>query len=405
MKMTAYSAAAAALVVLCAWGAGAQEALPPAVGQPLQKAKAFLQAHRYPQAMQQVNIASSRATTDSQRFVVEEMRGSIAEQSGDTATAARVFQDMIYSGKIFGAQKQRLIQAEVGIAYQEKNYKNAVAWLVKYFAAGGNSPEMNDLRIGAYYQAGDYATAAKLQSAQIAAEQKARQVPKEAQLQLLAACQDKLKDNAGFENTMINLVFYYPKPDYWANLVHNVEVTPGFSDRLTLDLDRVKLALGTITSGKDYMEMTELALQGPLPGEAKSIIDKGFATGAVGTGAQAERDQRLRSLVNKTYDSQLKDMPKREADAESAHDGNALVSLGEEYASYGNYAKGIPLIEQGIAKDQLRHPEDTKLHLGIAYMNSGNKAKALQLFRTVGGKDGTAGIARLWILWLTAKKA
>jgi hypothetical protein len=384
-------------------GAAAQ-ALPPAVGQPLERAKSFLSAHRYPQAMQQVNIASSKATTSEERFIVEEMRASVAQQSGDTATAARTFASLLASGKVPPSEQLKLIQAEVGIAYQQKNYPSAISWLQRYFKAGGNAPEMRDLLISAYYQNNDFADAAKLESQVIAAELRARQVPKEVQLQLLARCQDNLHDSAGFQNTMVQLVTYYPKPDYWANLVHNVEVSPGFSDRLTLDLDRLKLALGTITSANDYMEMAELALQGPLPGEAKAILDQGFTAGVLGTGPEASRQQRLRALVNKTYTSELADMPKREADAEGAHDGNPLVSLGEEYDSYGNYAKGIPLIEQGQAKDELRHPEDTKLHLALAYYKSGNKAKAIQLLRTVNGKDGSAGLARLWILYINSKK-
>jgi hypothetical protein len=404
MKTITRAAGAAALLAMLASHAQGQ-ALPPAVGKPLEQAKAYLGQHRYSQAMQQVNIASSKATTENERFIIQEMRASIAQQSGDTATASRVFADLLASGKLPPGEQLKLIQAEVGIAYQQKNYANAIAWLQKYFKAGGGGAEMRSLLISAYYQNNDFADAGKLQGQMIAAEVKARQVPTEVQLQLLARCQENLKDTAGFESTMVMLVTYYPKPDYWANLVHNVQVSPGFSDRLTLDLDRFELALGTVTKGSDIMEMAELALQGPLPGEAKAVLDQGFASGVLGTGPEAARQNRLRALVNKTYASELIDMPKRKADAEGNHDGNPLVSLGEEYDSYGQYAVGIPLIEEGLQKGELRHPEDTKLHLGLAYYKSGNKAKAIQILKTVGGKDGTAGLARLWILYINAKKA
>jgi len=380
------------------------EALPPAVGKPLEAAKSYLGQRRYSQAMQQVNIASSKATTENERFIIQEMRASIAQQSGDTATASKVFADLLASGKVPPSEQIKLLQAEVGIAYQQKNYANAIAWLQRYFKAGGGGAEMHSLLISAYYQNNDFANAGKLQAQMIASEIKARQVPPEVQLQLLARCQQNLKDMAGFESTMVQLVTYYPKPDYWANLVHNVQVSSGFSDRLTLDLDRLQMALGNITKADDYMEMAELALQGPLPGEAKAILDQGYAAGLLGTGPEASRQNRLRALVNKTYASELTDMPKREADAEGNHDGNPLVGLGEEYVSYGNYAKGISLMEQGIAKGELRHPEDTKLHLALAYYKSGDKAKAIQIFKTVGGKDGTAGLARLWILFINSKK-
>ena len=47
------------------------------------------------------------------------------------------------------------------------------------------------------------------------------------------------------------------------------------------------------------MEMAQLALQADLPSEGKQVVDKGFASGALGTGAEAERHKRLRDLVDK----------------------------------------------------------------------------------------------------------
>ena len=218
---------------------------------------------------------------------------------------------------------------------------------------------------------------------------------------MLAACQREGGDTLGFGNTMVQLVTYYPKPDYWQNLVHSAQTRPGFASRLTLDIDRFELATGLLTKSDDLMEMVELALQVPLPGEAKSITDHAYSTGAFGTGAGAPRQQRLRDLVNKTYASELTVLPGREAEAQSSHDGNLLAALGEEYASYGQYPKGIALMEAGIRKGGLRHPDDSRLHLALAYVNAGQKPRAIATFRTVGGKEGAAEIARLWMIQLS----
>ena len=398
MQKSVLRAAICAALLGAGTGGASAQTLSAAVGTPLSKAKSLMAAHKYDQAMTQVNVAAAKATNENERFVVEEMRGSVAQAKGDTVTAAKVFSDMLNSGKVSAGEQARLLQAEIGIAFEQKNYAAAIGWIQRYFKAGGNSAEMRNTLISAYYQNKDYANAAKLQQAQIAATVKAGQRPTENQLQLLASCQDQMHDTVGFENTMVQLVTYYPKPDYWANLVHNVQVSPGFSDRLTLDLDRVKMALGTTMTADDYMEMVLLALQIPLPGEAKKIIDDGYAKGILGTGPGAARQQRLRDLVNKKYADELPQLPKREADAQSQHDGNPLVLLGEEYLSYGQFDKGVSLIQAGIAKDDLRHPDDTKLHLGIAYIKAGQKAQGIKILKTVGGKDGTAGLARLWIL-------
>jgi len=65
----------------------------------------------------------------------------------------------------------------------------------------------------------------------------------------------------------------------------------------------------------------------------------------------------------------------------------------------GEADKGIALIEQGIAKGGLKRPEDAKLLLGMAQLQSAkSKAKATPTLRGVKGSDGSGDIARLWLL-------
>ncbi|GAC1417821.1 MAG: hypothetical protein NVSMB6_20010 [Burkholderiaceae bacterium] len=56
------------------------------------------------------------------------------------------------------------------------------------------------------------------------------------------------------------------------------------------------------------------------------------------------------------------------------------------------------MMEQGIARGGLKRPEDAKLHLGIAYLQAGKKAEAIKMLKTVQGGDGTADLARYWII-------
>ncbi len=394
----ARAALTAALLGACGT-ATAQEALRPEVGKPLAKAKQLLAAHNYAAAQAQVRTAAAvRGLTANESFIIEEMRGAIAQQSGDTATASKTYADMLASGRVPAAEQTKLFMAEASMAYQMKNYPNVVAWTQKYMHAGGTAPEMRALLIQAYYLQGDYTNAAKLQAAQIAAVIKSGQRPTEPELQLLARSQEEMHDTLGFGNTMTLLVTYYPKPDYWQNLVHSAQTRPGFNSRLQLDIERFQLAIGLLTKPADLMDMTELALQVPLPGEAKAVVDKAFASGTFGTGPEAARQQRLRALVDKVYADEQPKLAGRQAEAQAAHDGNALVALGDEYASYGQYDQGISLMLAGLKKDALRHADDAKLHLGLVYLHAGHKADAIRMFRTVGGTEGTAEIARLWIL-------
>ena len=76
------------------------------------------------------------------------------------------------------------------------------------------------------------------------------------------------------------------------------------------------------------------------------------------------------------------------------------MQVGYAYVTMGQVDKGVALIEQGIAKGGLKRPEDAKLHLGIAQLQSGkSKGKAVQTLRSVQGKDGAADLGRLWAVY------
>ena len=73
--------------------------------------------------------------------------------------------------------------------------------------------------------------------------------------------------------------------------------------------------------------------------------------------------------------------------------------MGWAYVTAGEVDKGIALIESGIAKGGLKRPDDARLRLGMAQLQSPKaKAKAVQTLRSVAGKDGSADIARLWTI-------
>jgi hypothetical protein len=193
-------------------------------------------------------------------------------------------------------------------------------------------------------------------------------------------------------------VMNYPKKEYWTDLLNRVQKKDGFSDRFTLDIYRLKLATGNITTANDYLEMTQLALQSGFPTEAKKIVEKGYAAGALGTGKDAERHKRLKDLTDKTVAESLAARAQAEKDAAADKAGNAMVSIGYNYVTEGATQKGLAFMEEGIKKGSLKRPEDAKLLLGIAQIQAGSKSRAVQTLKTVQGKDGAADLAKLWTL-------
>ena len=272
-------------------------------------------------------------------------------------------------------------------------------WGQRYFREGGNSGAIRTMLIQSQYLSGDFAGAAKELIAEVQAAERAGNAPAEDRLKLLLNAAMKQKDNNAYVFAMEKLVTYYPKKEYWVDLLSRMHRKPGFSDRLSLDTYRLSLATGSMTAPAEYMEMAQLALQAELPTEGKYVVDKGFANGVLGTGAQADRHKRLRDLVEKRLAESKAGMAEAEKQAMAAKSGEALVSLGMDLLFGGQAAKGVQLIQQGIAKGGLKRPEDAKLHLGIGQLVAGDKARAQATFKTVQGADGTADLGRLWALY------
>jgi hypothetical protein len=331
------------------------------------------------------------------------MRLAAASGAGDADTAARSFEAI--SGSVAGPDKLRMIESIAGSYYRAKEYAKAQQWYARYFKEGGTSGANRTLMIQTQYLSGDLAGASKELMAEIQAAERSGAAPAEDRINLLMNAAVKQKDVGSETFALERLVTYYPKKEYWVTLLNRLQRKPNFSDRLSLDTYRLSLATGSMSAAADYSELAQLALQAGSSAEAKQVIDKGFAVGVLGVGPQAERDKRLRDLVNKRIDEANKTQADEEKQAMAAKDGNDLVTIGMNQVFQGQKAKGLQLMQQGIAKGGLKRPEDAKLHLAIAQLNAGDNAKAQATLKTVSGNDGTADLARLWALYAKRAKA
>ena len=397
----AVRSAAAALVVvlsLCGGLARAQESLRPEIGKPLQAAQEMIKAQRYKEALGKVREAEAAGLRNAnETYLVERMRMSAAAGAGDTETAARSLEAI--GGRMSGPDKLRMVESIAVGYYRAQQYAKSMQWSQRYFREGGTSPAIRTMLIQSQYLSGDFSGAAKELTGEIQAAERAGSPPSEDRLKLLLNAATRQGDNNGVVYAIEKLVTYYPKKEYWVDLMSRMQRKSTFSDRLSLDAYRLSLATGSMTAPADFMEMAQLALQADLPTESKQIVDKGFTAGVLGAGPEAERHKRLRDLVVKRLAEDTASRAADESQALAAKTGDLLVAVGMNIVYSGQAAKGVGLIQQGINKDSLKRPEDAKLHLGIAQLAAGEKAKALATFKTVQGTDGTADLARLWVLY------
>ncbi len=391
----------AALAACACLTAAHGQTVRPEVGKPLQQAADLLKAGKARDALAKAREADAvSGKTASEQLLIDRMKGAAAQRAGDNATAIQAFESLYNSGKLSGAEQAQMAES-IAFAYsQQKDWARTTQWVQKAQAAGSNSAQLKQLQAYVQSQSGDYSAIAKEAAAAVAAAEQAGRKPDEGDLLRLADAQQRTGQTQARTVTLDKLLANYPKKEYWAILLGNLPRKSGFSSRFSLDLLRLRLATGNLTKADDYMEMAQLALQAGSPAEGKAVVDKGFASGALGTGAEGERHKRLRDLAIKAEAESKANIEKEAQEAAAMKDGNALLQVGYAYVTMGQYDKGLSLIEKGIAKGGLKRPEDAKLHLGQALLQSGkNKTKAVQTLRSVQGSDGAADLGRLWAVY------
>lgn len=383
----------------CAADAARPEGARPEVAKPLQAVQELLKSRRYHDALlklREVEAVKDRSAYEN--YLIERLRGAAAAGAGDSALAARSLEVALGSGQVPPAEQPRILEALAKLEYGAKDYGKAIQWLNRYFSEGGADPLLRQLLIQSYYLSHDLPRAVKELLADLLADERAGRAPAEEKLQLLANCYVQQKDSSGYASALERLLRHHPKREYWLAIIEQVRSRPGFAARLELDLYRLRMATGVMDRTAQFVEMAQLALQEGFPAEAREVVDRGFNNGLLGIGPDADRHRRLQALVARGLAEDQKTIARDEAEAIASRQGTGMVNLGFERVFLGQADRGLALMEQGIARGGLKHPEDARLHLGLANLRAGRREAAQPILSGIQGSDGTADLARLWLL-------
>ena len=400
LKSLAKAAARVAVTALITGGLTLAHAqgLRAEVGKPLQQASELLKVGKAREALAKVREADAVGGKNAyEQLTIDRMKAAAAQRAGDSATAIQALESV--HGRVGGAEAGQVAEQLASAYAQQRNNGKATEWLNRAIAAGNTGGSVRQLQAYLLGASGDYNAIAKDSAAAVSNAEQGGRRPDEGELLRLADAQQRTGNNAGYVVTLEKLLSHYPKKDYWNAYLSRLPRKAGFGDRFVLDLFRLRLASGTLVKTEDFMEMAQLSLQAGLPAEARRITDQGIKAGALGVGAEAARHQRLRDLAVKQEGETKASLANQATEAATFKEGDGLVKIGYAYVSLGEVDKGIAMIQQGITKGSLKRPEDAKLRLGMAQLQSPKmKAAAVQTLRSVKGTDGAAEIARLWTI-------
>ena len=372
----------------------------PEIGRALEDAGAAIRQGQFDAARAKLAQAQSvQRPTPYESAVIDEMRGALAQATGDTGTALEVFQRLLATRQMPQASKARMEHAVAALAFGTQDYATAADFAARAIRDGDTDPALPLLISQAAYASGDYGRAYSTTLDQVQALRRAGRTPSQAQLQMLAAAAQKQGDDAAYGSALEALATSYPDPSTTEALFARLQGKPEMASRYAVNVMRLKRKLGLLTTGPAYEEAVQLALSGGYSGEAASLVAEAYARGAFGSGPQAARQQRLRAYTDKQLADDQKGLSRAQTEAAAARDGQPLVRLGYDMVMRGD-ASGVALVQQGLQKGGTAGSDQAKLTLGEAYAQIGRVADAAGTFAAVNGNDGSVDLAHIWLIAL-----
>jgi hypothetical protein len=383
----------------------------PEASKPLQAAQKALSEKKFPDALAALKQAEALPKKNAyDQHLIDIMTGQAAAGTQDWAEAGKRFESASKDGFDTPQEQQQqtlfatetYFNAAIGARNTDQAAANAyfgkAIELGKKALEGGAGTDVANIVAKAAYIKDDYPTTRQVVEQSINAQIQKGETPTEDTLELWRSACSKMKDNDCLFKSFKTTLAYYPKPEYWEQMLGGVifpEASRNPTD--TLQLYRLMLETNTLKRSSEYGDMADEAMKAGSPGEAKSVLEKGFANNVFTGNVQADNKKVLASATAKakadqaTLDAQAKEI-------EAAPTGQKYYSLGFAYFGYGQYDKATEMLSKAIAKGGLRNEADTRLLLGISQLKSGHRDDALKTFSTVKGNTALEQLAQLWPL-------
>ena len=371
------------------------------LAKPLKAAQDALQAKKYPDALAKLKEAEGNPKkTPYDEHVINVLAGSAYARTNDYPDAEKAFEAQANDGFTEASELPRIVKAVAQINYQLKNYDKAIEYGNRAIKNGAGDDEINVIVGQSYYLKGDYKGTLKFFQPVIDADIKAGRTPKDQQLQLVMSSCVKIEDADCTTKALEKLVTYYPKPDYWKDLLYTLQQdrSQTQSDKNTLQLFRLMSEVDVLARADDYTEMAQLAMEQGSPGEAQHILEKGFQKGIFADQRTKDKNQRLLDQAKKAAVADQASLPKIEKDADAAPTGDKDVGVGLAYLGYQQYDKASDLLSKGLSKGGVKSEPEAHLLLGIAQLKAGHKDDAVKSFHAVKGDPALERLANLWTL-------
>jgi tetratricopeptide (TPR) repeat protein len=310
------------------------------------------------------------------------------------AIAVEALESLVTSADVAQADKPPLLESLINACLQTKDDARVVKWSRQYFQVGGANPAVHLAMVQSLVASGQHTEVVTVMLGKARLDASTGKKTPELELRAWALSYRQLKDDAGYMNTLKQLLSSYPSKAYWAEVIGRMSQQAGLNTRLELDLYRLLEETDNLEDAAEYMEMASLALKAGLPTEAVRVLTKGFDVGVLGK-AEAVAHAKLRTDAQKKV---------REDDAlfvqleKSAKDGPSWAAVGDVHFSRQNWSAAHLAYAKAIESGGLRREHEVRLHDAISLVHAQQKVAARQQLALVSGDATAVELAALWTI-------
>ncbi len=368
------------------------------VGKPLKQARELMDQKKWKEALVKTKEAAAiEGKNATEEAIINEMLAFCMVNLKDYTGAVAVYETMLAAGQFKKEEEPKRILNMSQIYFALKNYPKAAELGERYLKAAGPDLEVMRQVSQAYYLQNNFARAGEYAQRLIDTAKKQDKPVQEEWLQLLMSCQHKQNKKVEVIATLEQILQSYPNEKYWSDMFTYLLQGSSFSDRQNIIYLRL-VKQANLLQPDEYVELAELSLAVANPGDAKAILEEGFAKGVLGKGESKDRDLKLLNLAKAQAAEDLKLLASIEKEAAAKPTGEALVKVGEAWLGHGQYEKALDAFDKGLAKGGLKIQDETNINKGIAYLGLKKSAEAQEAFRSVPSSSPLALMARLWAI-------
>jgi tetratricopeptide (TPR) repeat protein len=190
-------------------------------------------------------------------------------------------------------------------------------------------------------------------------------------------------------------VLAYPTQTNWRDAIRIYQSASNLEDSALLDSMRLAQATGALAGENDYFRFTNTLVTKGFPGEAKLVLEQGFASNSISK-SRPTFSQLYATATTKSQGDRAS-LAGAATAALASPDSKKVITIADAYYGYGDYAKAAELYRAALGKSGV-DKDLANLRLGMSLARSGDKAGATAALNAAGGAQSE--IAKFWLAYL-----